>query len=95
MSKNLNVLLAKREALEKQILAVQELEKRKKRVHQIVFGVLKKHPGAARDAGPWYGTGCETRSPYPDPAFHPRITGATSKAITNTWDMSSWLHHAV
>ena len=48
MRNNLNALLAKREALEKQILAVQELEKRKKRVHQIVFGVLEKHPGAAR-----------------------------------------------
>lgn len=48
MSKNLNALIAKREALEKQIIEVQELEKRKKRVHQIVFGVLEKHPGSAR-----------------------------------------------
>lgn len=43
MATNLNKLLKKREQLEQQILAAQQVEKRKVRVQQIVVAALAKH----------------------------------------------------
>jgi hypothetical protein len=43
MATNLNKLLQKREQLEQQILAAQQVEKRKARVQQIVMAALSKH----------------------------------------------------
>lgn len=48
MSKKITALLAKREALEKEILEAEQLEKRKSQVHRLVFGALEKHPRAAQ-----------------------------------------------
>lgn len=44
MSSKIDKLIQKREALERQIAAEQEAEKRKARVIQIMYELLEKHP---------------------------------------------------
>lgn len=46
MSSKIDKLIQKREALERQIAAEQEAEKRKARVIQIIYELLEKHPAA-------------------------------------------------
>lgn len=48
MSKKLEALLAKREAIDREIAAAEELQKRKAQVHKLVFGALEKHPLAVQ-----------------------------------------------
>lgn len=48
MSKKLEALLAKREAIDREILEAEQLQKRKAQVHKLVFGALEKHPLAAQ-----------------------------------------------
>ncbi len=48
MSKKLEALLQKRAAIDQEILAAEQLEKRKSQVHKLVFGALERHPLAAQ-----------------------------------------------